>query len=254
MILKLGKKAARPEAVKLKLGNYINFAELPRVAEIIGNAATWPANWRVLANDKYGDCFWAGSAHEVMVLKAEAGDMVPLFTDRVVLQDYSDCTGFKASVPSSDAGTDMQTAAAYRQKTGIIDCSGLRHTIDIYTALKVGDVDQLALATALFGAVGVGVDFPSTAMDQFHQAEPWSVVSGAKSEGGHYVPCIGRNSQGNFLCVTWGRLQAFTPAWFIKYNDEGLCYVSLERLNAQKLSPNGFDQAALMADFNALQA
>jgi hypothetical protein len=71
---------------------------------------------------------------------------------------------------------------------------------------------------------------------------------------GHYIPCIGRNSLGFFLFVTWGRLQAATPAWVQTYMDEGLVYISRERLNGQGLSPQGFNAAALEDDFREVTA
>jgi hypothetical protein len=35
-------------------------------------------------------------------------------------------------------------------------------------ALAPGNPDQLALAIYLFGAIGIGIKFPNTAMDQFN--------------------------------------------------------------------------------------
>ena len=257
MEFKLGKTPAREDAVKLKLGAYLNAPSLPEVPKAFGygspgSKATRVQNWRMLGNANYGDCVWAGAAHETMVWRALAGYAPPLYTDTVVLWDYAAVTGFNPKDPTTDQGTDLQTAAAFRQKTGTADASGLKHKIDIYAALRVGDEDQIALAANLFGAVGIGVALPSTAMDQFHSVEPWSVVNGGSPLGGHYLPVIGRNSKGNFLAVTWGRLTAIEPGWFAKYMDEGLAYISLESLGAKGLSPDGFDLQALLADFKTL--
>ena len=98
------------------------------------------------------------------------------------------------------------------------------------------------------------MNLPSNAIDQFKAAEPWSIVAGAGSAGGHYVPVVGRNSLGNFLCVTWGRLQAITPAWLAQNMDEGVAYLSLERLTAKGLSPQGYDAATLKSDFQEATA
>ena len=252
-MFKLGKTPARPGAIKLRFGTYFSAAELPAVPLAFGHPWLVQA-WRMLGNDLYGDCVWAGAAHETMLLKADAGYPVPLFTNTAVLGDYSAVTGFRTSDPSTDQGTDVQVAAAFRQKTGILDASGQRHTIDVYTALEVGNLDEIALAAFLNGAVGVGVNLPSNAIDQFKAAEPWSIVAGAGSEGGHYVPVVGRNSLGNFLCVSWGRLQAITPAWLAQNMDEGVAYLSLERLTAKGLSPQGYDAATLKSDFQTVTA
>lgn len=253
-MFKTGKKPARPDAVKLKFSSYFTAAELPIVPVAFGRP--WLVRqWGLLGNDLYGDCVWAGAAHETMLLKADAGFAAPSFMIRDVLADYSAVAGFDPKNPNTtDNGTDVQAAAAYRQKTGIGDANGNRHQIEIYTSLRVGDLAELALATFLNGVAGVGVDLPASAEDQFNAAEPWTVVKGDTSVGGHYIPCVGRNSAGNFLFVSWGKLQAATPAWVQEHMDEGIVFLSQERLSAKGLSPQGYDATALAADFKEVTA
>lgn len=247
MNFKRGKKPARPDAVKLKFGAYFKAAELPAVPLTFGRP--WLIrHWGMLGNDKAGDCVWAGADHETMMLCADAGATVPLFTARATYADYASA-GFRPGDPSTDNGTDVQQAASYRRKIGVLDANGKRHRIDMYAALRTGDLEQLALATFLFGAVGIGVRLPDNAEEQFDRMEVWTVAPNAPAGDGHYIPCVGRNSHGNFLFVTWGRLHAATPAWVATYMDEGLVYISRERLDAQGLSPQGFDLAALEDDF-----
>jgi hypothetical protein len=246
----LGKTAARPGAVKMKFGAYFSAPDLPTPPLVFGRPWLVPQPG-MLANDSASDCVQAGGAHETMLWTAESTGTPASFTDANVLADYL------AMNPGDTAyadGTDMQAAAAYRQKTGLIDIVGKRHTIDAYVALKPGDLEQIAVAAYLLGAVGIGVQLPMTAMDQFNAGEPWSyVAAGSATEGGHYVPLIGRNSAGNFLIWTWGRLQAVTPGWLAQYMDEGIAYLSLDRLR-DGVSPQGFDEAALLKDQAALQS
>lgn len=252
-MFKRGKLPARPDAVKLKFGAYFSASNLPAVPAVFGRP--WMVRqWGVLANDVFGDCVWAGAAHETMLLRADAGYPAPPFMNSNVLADYSAVTGFDKSKPETDQGTDLQVAAAYRQKTGIMDAAGTRHTIDIYTALHVGDLSQIALAAYLFGAVGIGVNLPSSAEDQFNAAEPWHVVPGDTLTGGHYIPLVGRNSRGDFLVVTWGRLQAVEAAWLQANMDEGIAYVSPDRLNAQGVSPENYSAAQLADDYKQVTA
>jgi hypothetical protein len=255
---KTGKKAARTTPFPLTFAFYLNAAQLPPVPAVFPHATLLDrlADWQMLANgaDGYGDCVWAGAAHETMLIKASAGFPTPAFTDADVLSDYSAVTGFKISDPDSDQGTDVQQAAAYRQQTGVLDAALQRHKIDAYAALRVGDLDQLALAAYLFGAVGVGVQCPDSMEDQFDHMEVWDVVRGDKVDGGHYIPCIGRNGKGNLLFVSWGRLQAATPKWVETYCDEAYAYISRERINQLGLSAEGFNYQALMDDFSAVTA
>lgn len=246
-MLRFGKLPARPNAVTLKFADVFNADTIPTPPKSFGHEMLLANNnWSMFANDQWGDCVWAGAAHEHMLWTMEGGLQQAQFTTSDVLSDYSAATGFDPSKPATDQGTDMQVAAAYRQKTGVVDASGNRHKIDAYSALNVGDIDQIALATWIFGAVGIGVKCPSSMQDQFNQNEVWSVVPNDSIVGGHYCPCIGRNSVGNYVFVTWGRLQAATPEWVSKYNDEGICYFDLEIINqSTKMSPESFNQDAL---------
>lgn len=247
---KLGKLAARPGAISFKFAEYFTAAALPTPPAVFGHYGA-VKSWGVFGNDRYSNCVLAGAAHETMLFTGEAGD-VAAFDDSSVLSDYSAITGFSPGDPNTDQGTDMQAAADYRRKTGLLDAAGNRHIIDAYVALAVGDINELLTAVNLFGAVGVGIKFPSSAMAQFDAGKPWSVVPGDKVDGGHYIPCLGRAPSGNFVIVTWGRIHEMEPPFFELYNDENVCYLSLESLNAKGLSPEGFDMTALSTDLNAL--
>src|SRR5262249_46931606 len=143
---------------------------------------------------------------------------------------YAAVTGFNPKDPTTDLGTDIQHAASYRRKTGVLDTKGKRHKIRAYLALKPGDVDLLAIATYLFSAVGIGLKLPETSMKQLAYGRRWDVVPGKHHFGGHYVSGVGRDIKGNFVVVTWGRLQLMTPRFFKKYCDEAIAYVSKEML------------------------
>ena len=248
--LKLGKLPARRGAVTFKLANYLVKNELPTPPKVFGDQALVTAPWGMLGNDNYGDCVWAGAAHETMLWNKEANRVVG-FNNSGVLSDYSKVTGFKPNDPNSDKGTDMQVAASYRRKTGVIDAGSKRHKVAAYLALKVGDVDQLTLAMYLFGAVGIGIKFPNSAMTQFNAGKPWSVVPGPAPTEGHYIPGLGRDSAGNIIVVTWGKIQLMTPGFYKKYNDEVIAYVSQEALNNGE-TRNGLKLDQLMKDLKAL--
>jgi hypothetical protein len=249
MTFKLGKRPARANAIKLKLGNYLTGAALPPLPAVFGHEDRI-ASWPMLANDRYADCVWAGAAHETMLLVAEGGATVA-FTAAAVLADYAAATGFVAGDPATDNGTDMQAAASYRRNTGIVDAHGMRHQIAAYLALEPGNVTHLYLAAFLFGAVGIGLALPASALDQSTQSRTWEVVGGSPPVGGHYVPLIGRRADGLLVTVSWGALQPMTEEFFAAFCDEAVAYVSTECL-INKKSPEGFDYAALISDLNAL--
>lgn len=257
--LRIGKLPAREGAVKFSLAHYLPQDALPPAPTAFDHHGL-VTDWGMLANDSVGCCVFSGAGHETELWNAEAGKFV-IFDARAVLSDYSAVTGYDPNDPNSDQGTDMEVAAKYRRKTGVLDAGGFRHKVGAYVALPGvrahGDndpamLDTLASAAYLFAAIGVGIEFPSSAMDQFNNNQPWDVVNGSPIEGGHYIPVIGRLENGNYLCVTWGQVQEVTPAFLLKYVDEAIVYLSTEFLNGQGQSIDGFDLAALNADIAAL--
>lgn len=198
--------------------------------------------WHILGNDKVGDCVFAGAAHEHMLWTMEGGAPRSRFTTKDVLSDYSAVTGYVPGRDETDQGTDMQEAASYRRKTGVLDATGKRHKIDAYMALEIGNADQLFLASWIFGAAGVGFQVPASAEGQFQRREPWHVVPRDRIVGGHYVPAVGRSESGNVVVITWGAAQEMSLEFLTAYNDESVVYLSEEFLRgSDKLSPEGFN-------------
>lgn len=247
---KLGKTKARPEAVTFKLKNFIDKSVLPKPPKTFGHEKFIDTyDWQMFANDEVGDCVLAGAAHETMLWNAEAGKTVN-FTDKGVLSDYSAITGYDPNDPNTDQGTDMSAAASYRRKTGVVDADGVRHKIVAYLAIEPGNLTELYQALYLFGAVGVGIEFPASAMDQINAGKAWSVVSRSPLEGGHYIAMVAKRTR--LECVTWGQIQPLTTGFYRKYNDESIAMISEEMLINRK-SPEGFDYDGLVKCLNALK-
>jgi hypothetical protein len=101
----------------------------------------------------------------------------------------------------------------------------------------------------LFGSVGVGVQLPQSALDQFADFMPWDVVPGSASAGGHYIPVVGRNSAGYFLVITWGRLQAVSAQFISQYADEAVICLSSDWVSStSQKSPRGIAFNELQQD------
>jgi hypothetical protein len=241
--VKLGKRPAR-HAINFRFSDVFDASKLPTPPAVFGHYRD-VGSWGMLGNDKYGDCVWAGAAHEHILWTRTWGRKRSRFLTQNVLSDYAAVTGFNPKDENTDQGTDMKDAASYRRKTGIVDATGKRHPIDAYVALDVGNVEQVVLAMYLMGAAGIGFQFPASAMDQFNKKQPWTVPANPQIDGGHYVSGVGRNKAGNLLVVTWGRIQEMTPQFYQRFCDESVAYVSLEILNDKNLSPEGFDAEAL---------
>ncbi len=245
MEYKLGKAPARKGAIKFKLSEYGK--GLPTPPKAAGHLGLFSADWGMLGNDQYGDCVWAGAAHETMLWNKEAQKDVA-FDDSHVLSDYTAVTGFDPTDPNTDQGTDMQVAASYRRKTGVVDGSGARHQVAAY--LGVTTVKQVKQAVWLFGAAGIGIKFPSSAMEQFKTGKPWTVQASSPIDGGHYIPAVNYDEKYLYV-VTWGKVQKATWGFVQKYMDEGICYLSDEMLTGGK-TIDGLDIATLQADIAEL--
>lgn len=252
MNLKLGKREAQFDHRDLLMAKYLDMSKLPPIPDRFGHE-NLISNWGMLGNADAGDCVFAGAAHETMLWTAEGDPATALFDDDSVLSDYSAVTGYKASDPNTDQGTDMHDAMKYRRNVGVLDASGKRHKISAYIWLEPGNIDHLLAATYLFGAVGVGIQFPNSAMSQFNAGIPWSVVGGARIVGGHYVPCIANRN--NLLIVSWGKIQEMTRGFFQKYCDEAVAMLSLEALIATGplKTIDGFNITELVKDIGLLK-
>jgi hypothetical protein len=252
--LKLGKKPATDDSRDLLFSTYLDATKLPAVPTQFGHEALFgPKAWGMLGNDEWGDCAWAGPAHETMLLTKEGGKPAS-FTTAGVLSDYSAGTGFDphSGAPGhnpTDKGSDVRAVLKYRRKTGIIDAAEKRHKIGAFVKLEPKNLTHVYQALYLFQAVGIGIEFPGTAMEQFNEGKPWSVVPGAQIEGGHYVCCVGKRA--NIDIVTWGALQQMTVEFFEQYCDEAWVYISTEDLSKGE-DPDGFNLTQLRADLEAV--
>lgn len=244
--LKLGKLPARLDAVSFKFRDYSVLAPAPAKGGHYSLVKDWQG---MMGNDSLGDCVCAEAGHGTIYYNQESGKLVKISTQNVV-DMYSAVTGYTPKDPNSDQGTDMVSAAAYRRKTGLLDESGIRHKILAYISLANGDTTQMKQAVYYFGGFGLGIQFPSSAMDQFNAGKNWTVVKGSKIEGGHDIWVCGYDSKYVYL-VTWGKLIKATWSFVITYMDEALLYLSPEILTNGK-SPEGFDLTALQKDLSSL--
>jgi hypothetical protein len=263
MPLKLGKQPGQPRPNDLQWSSLAATVQMPSVPARFGHANMFQ-DWWMLGNGPddsvapgfqgAGDCVWAGAAHEHRLINKLVHKVDVSFTGKDVISDYSAATGYDPDDPSTDNGTDVHAALSYRRKTGILDSQGKRHKIGAYVAIDPKDWDHLRQATYIFGAVGIGFDFPQSAWTQFDGGQPWDVLANDGGiEGGHYVPIMGAPTADKVGVVTWGKRQEMTRAFYEKYNDESWVYITPEELNETGAGLHGFDMAKLNSFLSALK-
>lgn len=241
--------------MSLRLGRLPNDPDKPRLKLTVGGDAlptlpTPPAavdyhthvptqTWGMDGNDNVGDCTCADVDHEVKALQIASGQPEVVSTADQCLAAYSAITGYNPADPNTDQGAVMQDVRDYWHKTGFT----LGQTSDkilMFAELDIKHTDLIKLALSKLGAIGLGLNFPGSAMTQFDRNEPWDVVQGATIEGGHAVALVGYDAS-YWYVVTWGRVQKVTPAFFAKYFEEA--WVSLSADFAAGLGTDAFDQA-----------
>jgi hypothetical protein len=193
-----------------------------------------------------GDCAWAGPGHEEKELAKNAGRPIPKFTCLNILNQYSAYSGYNLQTGANDNGSSVRDVLNWRQGKGLLDVNNTPHKIGPFVSLEPGNVQDLWEALWLFDNVGIGVNFPNSAMNQTNAGQMWSVVPGATIEGGHYVPLVGHPSNNVWTCITWGARQTMTPNWLVTYCDEAWAYIDPQRYSAVTgKSPQGFTNADL---------
>lgn len=246
--LRLGKTPARPDAIKLAYSRYASLPELPTPPEDFGHYDLVDPQWNMFMNDQLGCCVLAGGEHETMILVKEGGGTVE-FDDNCTIANYA-AVGHYDGTPQTDNGCDMEYAARYRRRHGLLDANGNRHKIVAYAALGTGNLAELAQASYLYGAAGLGIVITQAQMDQFGDSQPFDYVPNSKELGGHYIPIVGRKN-GLFYCVTWGKLHPVTPRLITEQADEAIAHFSREMM-IKNVSLEGFNDQLLIGDLKAI--
>jgi hypothetical protein len=176
-------------------------------------------SWGMDGNDDVGDCTCADVDHEVKSDQVAAGNPEVQSTTDEVLAAYSAITGYNPDDPNSDQGAEMQSVREYWRKTGF-RLGGQVHKILLFAELHQQDLSLVKWSLDQFGSLGVGVNLPNSAMDQFNAGQPWDVVpDDGGIDGGHAVALVGYDAEYAYL-VTWGRVQRATWAWWARYVEE----------------------------------
>lgn len=196
------------------------------------------------ANDGVGDCVFAMFSNAVQLWRHAAGQPYAALNGTTAIHAYSEVTGYRVGVASTDQGTDMRVAASWMRKTGMKDLEGKRHKIGAYLSITPGDSAQMQAAIRAFGAVGIGINFPDYAMREFDAKQNWTYRAGGTNDGGHAI--LGSRPLSTGIDVySWARELQANRAFLQHQCEEAWAYVSLEFLKDGQ-SPEGLDQAALL--------
>lgn len=260
MTLHFGKQAHTFDDRDLMIDDYVDLSATVHVPWNLGHEDNMPQPRLMLGNGPddsvrpgfggAGDCVLAFIANVIRLTHGIARKPQPPITGKETIAAYSEVTGYVIDDPSTDNGTDMRTALNWWRKTGFADANGVRHKLGAFALIPRGG--HLAWFRALWQldiGVGLGIQFPVSAMDQFNAGQVWQLVAGSPIEGGHAILLDARRQWPRV--ETWARDQDVSEPFLEHQVDEAWALFMPDMLVAGK-SPEGLNQAQLLADLQTL--
>src|SRR3569833_308982 len=245
--LKLGKSAPLHDPRTLMLANYIKAGLPPAPAQYNYADDIGAKKWRMMENDKIGDCTCAAAGHLIMEWTDDNGKMVTP-TDKAIVAAYSAITGYDPKTGLNDNGAVELNVLNYWRKKGIAG-----HKIMAFAALEPKNNNHVMQGVYLFGGCYIGRGLPISAQKQ----TVWSVPPGGAvgdgapgSWGGHAVCVVGYDANG-LTVITWGATNRMTWSFWNIYCDEAYAIISQDFVGS-KPAKNGFDLASLQTDLKQI--
>lgn len=213
-----------------------------------------PALAQVFENDTLGCCVIAARYHRIGQLTALAGKGF-VASNAQIITDYQRVGGYRGT-EATDNGCDMVTnnndGVTHGYADGSKDAGWL--------VVDGTDQQQMKQVIYLFeGSVDLGIELPDAWLSPFPEKNGfvWDVAGEPNPANGHCIQAIDYNAQG-IIVATWGLWGIVTWAAAKKYlarSAFGETYLHINKdqvasVNAK--SPNGFDWATLVADFDEL--
>jgi hypothetical protein len=211
-------------------------------------------SWPMFLNDTIGDCTIAAAAHMIEQWTQYAGSLV-MPSDGQVLDAYEAVSGYDPNNPASDVGATLISVLQYWKTTGIG-----KNTIAAWSSVDPTNRTEIQQAISIFGGVYIGLSLPIASQNPptgVNGLPVWQATgltgNGAPgSWGGHCIPLVGYgvDSAGNSgtMGVTWAQLYDLTYGYLAAYCTEMYAIMTQEWIEADGLSPSGFDAAQLLAD------
>ena len=266
-----GRKRSLVEHPRLKMNNYM-LSALPTPPSQYGYAREAQIELhQMYLNDQLGDCVEACIAHAVGVFGAQNGAQW-IFTPAQITALYSAWGGYVPGNPSTDNGTDIQTALAGWQKHGapgpdvsaffkpVIGAPKYKaHQIIGSLKLDAANMQEVRTAIWLFENAILGLELPDAWINPFPNASGfvWDVAGAPDPNNGYCVLVTNYNPSG-LLIATWALNGVMTDAAFQEYcgtANGGEVYAVLSEDiidRAQQKAPNGIAWSSLVADLKSL--
>jgi hypothetical protein len=232
------------EAPRVKLGDHLaTTPAVPAVVDYAGKVTEWP----MYMNDSIGDCTCAALAHALEAWTAYAQGITLELQPSDVLNLYEAVSGYNPATGQNDNGAVEQKVLQYVQQYGI---GG--HKIRAFAQVNHQDLNEMKQALDIFGSVYLGFQVPQSAEQQFGAGQPWTVIPGSPTVGGHAID-LQKWDADYMYPVTWGRLQPMTTDFWLTYGDEAWAIITDDWLDSHTgLSPTGLNLNGLLSEFDEM--
>ena len=252
--VKFGRRVPVARGQAFSFARYADKLPAPPATCDYATAATLAALRSIYGNDTLGDCVIAGGYHDVGVWTGNAGNLF-VATQAQIIKDYSAIGGYVPGDEDTDNGCDEETALNYWVQ------HGFQNGTKLAGWLRVDATNQTEVMQALwlFENLYFGMCLPDKWIDPMPSKDGfiWDVAGKADPNNGHCVVGVGYNQTGVKI-DTWGLFGFVTwsaVSTYASQHDNGELYLLLspdQIAKASGKSPNGFDWATLVADFNAM--
>lgn len=218
----------------------------PADHDIDHNQKTFP----VFKNFEIGDCGIASYGHMTVGLERSSGQREIALTDDDIVRAYSAISGYDPRTGARDNGIYLLDGANYFRKVGVgKQKDGTPHKILAFAKVDHTDIDEVKLASFLFGGLYIGAALPNAASDQIDRGEQWDPSGDPQRDmfgswGGHAMWTPMYDRRGGEV-VTWGQRQRFTWAWWKAYVDEVFAFINPDYLRKSGATPQGFNTERL---------
>lgn len=254
MTLHLGKQPATPSPLDFKLADFLD-VELVNAKPYAPHDTGFPLAMYGNGPDDTvrkgfqgaGDCVWAAFCELIHLWQHAAFRPLAPITGKEAIGAYSEFTGYRIGDDATDQGTSLATAMSQMRKTGLKDAKGTRHKIGAYLSITPGSSSQMQAAIRAFGAISIGINFPSYAMTEFNADKPWNYQTGGQIEGGHCIVASRPPVGTAWDVISWARRFHANTAFLSHLCDEAYAIIDPEFLNATGKTPEGLDAKALNA-------
>lgn len=211
------------------------------------------SKWYVASGIISHNCTCAAMYHALQVWSANSNPPINTQPDSNVVALYTDACGYRGTSETDQGGIE-QNVLTYAMTDGIpVGPAGMdRHKIVAFVEVDPSNLIDIKTTIVDGGVAYIGFNVPDYAMDTVGQL--WDVRSGTPNLiGGHAVILAAYDPEGP-TCITWGKTQKMTWAFFAAFTDEAYAIADSDWIRATGLCPAGLSLSDLQAQMQALKS